>query len=397
MLTCLFLIVLCQTVIGFYLTRDVFAPWIIGSSLWVAILLLFEIVPNNYYPVNDHFIPSLLLWTTGFFVSSIWSYTRTRDASPVEQRAVPNEQIVRLYYFLSFAIAPVIVGVTVYIAVTEDPENVFRYLRIMNTGMDENIEAPDFGPAMNIVSVAYVSMFFALVYSKSKALIASVLVLNFLLAFITMSKTSFLCILFATLYVLYIKKKVTVKHIAFCLVGFALFSIVLNGLRASSSADGAESEGDNIFAMYLLSSTVAYDHFTEPCSSHEPGARTFRLAYALQSALGADVEVADVILPWVEVPGPTNTYTVMYPFYQDFGLGGVLVFSIVYGLFFGYLYRKASSGGKTATILYAVFVTFLVLAFIGEFIFTNLSQSIQYVIIALLPFLIKRRLVLWGK
>ena len=76
---------------------------------------------------------------------------------------------------------------------------------------------------------------------------------------------------------------------------------------------------------------------------------------------------------------------------------GVLVFSIVYGLFFGYLYRKSSSGGKTATILYAVFVTFLVLAFIGEFIFTNLSQSIQYVIIALLPFLIQRRLVLWGK
>ena len=40
-------------------------------------------------------------------------------------------------------------------------------------------------------------------------------------------------------------------------------------------------------------------------------------------------------------------------------------------------------------ILYAIFLTFLLLEFIGEFIFTNLSMFLQYMVFAVLPFFIK--------
>lgn len=395
MLTCVILILLCQTALGFYLVRDPFAPYVIMPGVWLVILLLFHVVPNNYYPIANNFIPAITLWSSVFFLVSVATSYKTSAASAASIDSHPNEQIMRFYWLLSFAVSPVIVGVTIWTALTKDPENMFRYMRMMSTGMDKNIDPPNFGPALYVVSVAYVSMFFALIYGKSKKLVAGIVVVNLLLAFITMAKTTFLCVFFAMLYVLYMKKVVSIKAIAFGLVGFLFFSLALNAFRASASLDEDSAGDDNFFAMYLLSSSVAFDRYVEPCSSHQAGENTFRLAYALQKAAGADVEVISPILPWVGVPEPTNTYTNMYPFYKDYGLWGIVVFAAAYGAFFGFLYKKTVTGGKLALIVYALFLTFLMLEFLGEFIFTNLSQSIQYIVLAILPFAVKARLALW--
>ena len=54
--------------------------------------------------------------------------------------------------------------------------------------------------------------------------------------------------------------------------------------------------------------------------------------------------------------------------------------------FIGYLYKKSRTGGKLELILYAIFLTFVLMEFIGEFIFTNFSITIQYVFFAILTF-----------
>ena len=70
---------------------------------------------------------------------------------------------------------------------------------------------------------------------------------------------------------------------------------------------------------------------------------------------------------------------------------GVLIFSVVYGFFYGYLYKKSRTGGKMQLILYAIFLTFVLMEFIGEFIFTNLSATIQYIFFAMVPFLFSEK------
>lgn len=77
----------------------------------------------------------------------------------------------------------------------------------------------------------------------------------------------------------------------------------------------------------------------------------------------------------------------MYPFYKDFGLFGLAFFSIIYGCIYGFLYKKTRTGSKQGLIIYAIFLTFLLVEFIGEMIFTNLSQTLQYVILTALPFI----------
>ena len=89
----------------------------------------------------------------------------------------------------------------------------------------------------------------------------------------------------------------------------------------------------------------------------------------------------------MNIPVETNTYTVLYPFYKDFGTSGVLFFSVIYGSVYGYLYKKTVTGNKFALIVYAMLLNYIILQFIGDFIFTNLSMEIQHLIFAILPFL----------
>lgn len=68
-----------------------------------------------------------------------------------------------------------------------------------------------------------------------------------------------------------------------------------------------------------------------------------------------------------------------------------MFFSLLYGVAYGFLYKKTMTGGKMAQVLYAISLCFLILEFIGEFVFTNLSQEIQHVFFVVLPFLCNRK------
>lgn len=171
------------------------------------------------------------------------------------------------------------------------------------------------------------------------------------------------------------------------LIAFVALSFVVQNARAV----GEDMETNNFLATYLSSSIVAFDYFAVPDSAVQFGEHTFRLLYAIGHSLGLCHEPTGVILEFVNVPNATNTYTNLYPFYEDFGLVGVFVFSMIYGAIYGALYKKARTGGKFELILYAILLTFVLMEFIGEFIFTNLSMFLQYLFFAVLPFLITDR------
>lgn len=72
----------------------------------------------------------------------------------------PNRMILYAYVVLTCVSVPVVCGTIIFQALTEDPENIFRYMRILNTGMDENIEMPKLGILIYFLSLAFVMMFF---------------------------------------------------------------------------------------------------------------------------------------------------------------------------------------------------------------------------------------------
>ena len=103
-----------------------------------------------------------------------------------------------------------------------------------------------------------------------------------------------------------------------------------------------------------------------------------------------DKEPVDTLLKFVYVGVGTNTYTVLYPFYKDFGIAGISFFAILLGLILGYIYNKAEHGDVLFIVIYAFFLTEVIMQYGAEMFFTNLSLNLKRVIIALIPFLISK-------
>lgn len=384
MLVVAFLIALAVTWMGWYLSRDLFAPYVAVPGVWSMAIVIYYLLPNTFYPISHGFPFVLSVWLAGFFVSSVVCDHYVAAASPAAIRRQPNRKVLKAYIVITCISMPIVCGAIIKQAFLEDPENMFRYMRMMSTGQDENIEMPNLGILLYFVSLGFVMMFFSLLYFKSKKLKALIIFLNLLLAAVTMAKTSFLGIMFSSMYLCYHQKIIKIRHLVYGLLAFVALSFIIQSARAA----GEEMETTNFLALYLSSSMVAFDYYAVPCSSHTLGMHTFRIVYAVGHALGISDPPANTILEFVSVPDITNTYTNMYPFYEDFGTVGVFVFSVVYGLFYGYLYKKSRTGGKLELMLYAIFLTFVMMEFIGEFIFTNFSTSLQYVFFAALPFLL---------
>ena len=71
----------------------------------------------------------------------------------------------------------------------------------------------------------------------------------------------------------------------------------------------------------------------------------------------------------------TNVYTVMQPFYNDFGSAGVAMFGMLYGWGAGYVYRRFYDGSA----FYKCFYTFLVEVIIIQFYNENFLQQFHIV------------------
>lgn len=83
-------------------------------------------------------------------------------------------------------------------------------------------------------------------------------ILNLLTCFITMAKSQLFTVIFTSVVILHRKKKISVKQLltvtAIC---FALF-VVMQLLRSNDVTDFSVLE---FLAIYILSGTVAFDHF----------------------------------------------------------------------------------------------------------------------------------------
>lgn len=383
MLTLVLILVLAMAVIGWHLSKDIFAPYVVAPGVWAAVILIYYFLPSDLYPICHDFPMALALWSTGFFVSSCFAEHVTPASSPEAQTRQPNMTVMRIYVLLTLTVVPVLCISVFVIALLTEPETMFRYLRVMNTGLDENIQPPDFGPLVYCVSVAYITIFFVMTYFKKKWVIYSVFFVNLLYAFTSMAKTNFLCVLFASLYFGYVRNIVKKKHLLYGSIIFIAICFIIQMARVGEDFSVLE-----FLNIYISSSMVSFDYFVEPASTLNFGENTFRFFYAVAAAFGSDIKPIQTVLEFVNVPDYTNTYTFLYPFYKDFGLMGVSAFSIVYGLFYGFLYKKNKSGGSMEQILYAIFITILLLEFMGEMIFTNLSLTFQYIILVVLPFMI---------
>lgn len=205
MLIAVLILTVLMTCIGWYTSKDMFSPYVAAPGVWAIAILIYYFLPNTFYPIKGNFPFVLSIWLIGFFISSIIGDFFTTNASMISCLRKPNMTVLNIYTITVCICVPIYCGIIVHQAFTEEPENLFRYMRVMNTGQSEDIEMPKLGILTYTITLAYVMIFFSLLYYKSKTIKVVIILLNILIAMVTMAKIAVLSILFSSLYLCFVK------------------------------------------------------------------------------------------------------------------------------------------------------------------------------------------------
>lgn len=354
-----------------------FSPWCITVVVWCAIGVLFAIFGDKLYPLTDQFYLSLLLWCGTIIPTSLFAY----NAFPCRQVDAPEE-----FHFCK-PICYALVALTLLLSVlhardvmaevtTHYSENVFKTMREYCVSGDYT-RFPKYAYVLSSVSLlvclwAYPKVsIWAVVCSTICALEEGIII---------MEKGQILFVFFAYLFVLYQRKKIRIRTMGIVFAVIFVLMIAFNVVR-----EGTEDlESDGLFdflSMYIMSPSVAYCTVEQEITS-QFGVNTFEVIYDYLSRFGlAHYEIHEKLQEFVYVPISTNVYTVMQPFYRDFGYAGVAVFGGIYGLFTGVLYRWHRNGNSFATALYTYVAMLLVLQFYQENIFLSLAFMVQLAVV----------------
>ena len=369
--------------IGYTKTKSLFSPEVLVSGVWLFIILLYYLLPHNLYAINGKFITCILIWVLGFFFSSSVAYSITRCGKIVLRK---NEQVYK-YEMIFAAIATLIMAIEC-IRLALNSDYFFLYLRSLNTGLDDNIQGdsnPIWGYLRSAMIVVYlIELFNSKPENKTRRIVF--FILNILTCFVTMAKSQLFLVVFSTVIILHRKKMIKARQLLIVALGcLGLFTL----MQLLRTHDSSEFSMLNFLAIYILSGSVAFDEFNP--ANFSSGSNVFRFFVALTNRLGlSNIAANETILDYTSI-GPdsiTNVYTLLFPYFVDFGYIGVIVFSVVNGALCGYFYKK-SKNSEPALIMYAMLAYTIVFGFFGEILFANLSTFLQYGIYAYIPYFLR--------
>ncbi len=386
---------LALSIVAFLKTRKIFAPIFITPFLWAIMLILFNILPHDLYPIQAQFYVGITVWVTSFYTAAMLiSASNLQNLNLYNNRV--NINLLKFLLILTFILAILLIFFLIREALNGQTDLFFLNLREINTGAVETERS--IGPLIYAFNLAYIFFLIkVLEYSKTKAYdkfhLILFLTLNITLSILTVARTSFFYLFVSTFIVLLFKGQVKAKHYIYSISCILTLMIGISVWKSLGSDDSTLSLLAETLQVYVFSPMPAFDKLV-PDSELFWGANTFRFFYAICSSLGVDLPVNKTLYEWTNVPYPTNVYTVMYPFYKDFGFFGVFSFGFIYGLIFQTICKLAEGKNKIFILIYAVTCPMLLLQFFGEYFFTNFSSTLQLIFLCSLPYLF--RIKLWG-
>jgi oligosaccharide repeat unit polymerase len=355
------------------------SPSVITSGIWVFCLALFAILPHNLPPLSIQFLGSLSIWVTIICLSSLAIQSTSTKVSNIE----PSTLVRDIFFWISILSFPAFLIFAHDAIIQGHSGNWSMDLRLAALGQTKNSKEIYSGIQVIIWQVSYlIELFYYSRKNRNRVFILGLIILSF--AFLTMSKAAFLEFFIKTICILYFRKKVNLKHI---LIGFGtLFFLfaVMQAIRYSTKVDSVDKQ--SFAVQYLISSMSAFDTLM-PASSMHWGENVFRFYYSAAYKIGlVNFEPVDTLLPFIKKPMVTNTYTGMYPFFKDFGYSGIVIFSIILGSLYGFIFNKAQKGNAFYIILYSIFIQFILMQYVADMFITSLLAYVKQIILLAIPF-----------
>lgn len=350
---------------------DFFSPWALTLFIWGADIALY-FLQGTMDPIGPKFIECFSIWIATLIPTSLLSYWFAQNDfsnNPVDYaQPIHTPQILFNVLCVVSGILTLVYAMRIWSIVSMfDLSNLLYNLRIYIiednsvTGLLNHVQGLNF--ALFIVGLW--------MYPKiSKWLLIYIIVVNIVFEVFRMEKSGILIMILGTIFMLYERRKIRIRSILLTFAGIIILFFFFN-----LSKEDVESESDStfldFFGMYVTSPMVAFDRLY-PDLSGNFGENTFCILYPYLNMLGFNLEYTDRLQEFVWVPIVTNVYTIMQPFYNDFGRLGIAFFGIVYGVFFGWTYRRFREGNPVFICIYTYLIEIIIIQFYND----NLLQNI---------------------
>ena len=362
---------------------SLFSPVSVNCISWYLTFIPGMMFFGDYYPITDNVFIAWVIWF--FTLNIIFLVFEPKSIKQFKINSNSGREIKFNYQYIIYFLSLILLY-RIWVVGSSGQEHFFLNLRLGSNGID------------GFESIGYIGLFYPLILSlfvfenifRSNSRNQKIMSLSIWLALFavaTMGKFAVLTPILIWVAINFLKGRV--KLLKLILVAF--FSMVLMLLTHYIRA-GENSTFDffKLISIYTYSPFVGlgYIDFT---LSNDFGATSLRFFYAVIHFLWGGNEPINLIYPYVNVPIPTNIYTVLFPFLYDFGFFGVFVFSLIYGVFFGFLYRWGALGNNFYISLYMIYMPYLFTQFLGEGLFSVLSSNIQMAFCMCIVFFISKK------
>lgn len=365
---------------------NLFAPWTITVLLWITVILCIYLLGDYLYPLTSQFYICISIWISLFCLSSFATYNFSAHSKNYTEGIKTlhlNKTIFYLLLIISLIFSPLCVKRVMDVISMFNTDNIMLAIRTVAIYGD-GFGILDLCFVINKALLLVVLWRYPQVSAKTVLLI---LILLFLNSLAIMDKSTLFFIFVSFAFILYEKRKIRFIHIGICSV---LVVALLFGLAVMRDSFVHKGSLDILLFLseYIFANPVAFGYAHEAVSPQFGANTLFLLYYYLHRFDFGNYEVVDLVQEFSYVPIKTNLYTVMQPFYVDFGISGVAFFAILYGVGFGLCYRLYRNGNSSAKCIYTYLVYILLLQFGQEAIFL---RPVEFLRLLLLVYLMAQR------
>lgn len=369
--TCLFLL---------WIEKDFFHPSVLVSFEWLFIIFLYVFTNHG---LNELSLETYFIVFSWVFFFSLTSFTTSHSKFAIDKKYktyLPNISFIKKLYIPLLFCNILLIGIIILAYGAS-----FSSIRIWLLG-----QIPPYIKILfyvNTFSYAYFAVIcLSNVFKLRKILLFAFFII--LTSFFKTNKTTFISFFLLILFVFRQRKLLNFK--TFIILTFITIGLLLAIVEIRGDKDTfLDFSITKYLTIYLLSPLTAFDQVVIGKLSvphHQNGGYVFVFFYKLISIFTG--EKATIFGPWVNVPLPTNVYTVLAPSYIDFGFFGIVFSATIQGIVWGTIYSFVKRNFIIFKIIYGTMLYYMGLQFFSDYFAYSFSVFIQYFILSI-PLVVK--------
>lgn len=363
-------------------------PIFITSSVWLFLLVGYEVVDHGLYPLSDKFYAVLLAWMIPFQIACYTTINMVNNRHHLSHPTTPLITSRYVILFISFCI--ILVSVMNYKrAMAYDSTNLFHSIRELTVEVKRGNEtlAPS---AIQVWGTRFAQLSYVmwLIYSLKNIKFKNQY-LFYILVFVYLlggaNKGLFVRFFISYMAIQAFKNKIKIRLLAVILGLMFIFMYIAQSLRGGNFSTD-ESELLSLIWIYIFSPLPAFDtyilHSSTDFTTYFAGEFIFKEFPFVSSFVGGEFKPENVNFynfEMVYVPMPTNVYTMLSGYWVGWKWSGVIIGGLLHGIFWGYIYKRAQKE-DVYKIFYAAISNYLVIWYFHDLLVTQIRFVITLAI-----------------